>query len=58
MLLNGGVHGRHLPPVQVCRCLAEQTREQRHQQKADQRNAAPGHELFHTLRFCLCAIKK
>lgn len=36
--------------MQVCRCLAEKPGEQRHQQKANQGNAAPGHELFHALR--------
>ena len=46
-----GGQGRHQPPLQVCRCLAEKPREQRHQQKADQCNAATGHELFHTLAF-------
>ena len=43
--------GQHQPPLQVCRCLAEKPREQRHQQKANQRNAATGHELFHALAF-------
>ena len=43
--------GRHQPPMQDCRCLAEKPGEQRHQQKADQGNAATGHELFHTLAF-------
>ena len=37
--------------MQVCRCLAEKSGEQRHQQKTDQGNAATGHELFHTLAF-------
>lgn len=41
-----------MPPVQVCRCLAKKSREQRHQQKANQGNAATGHELFHALAFC------
>ena len=51
MLLNEGTHGRHQPSMRVCRCLAEKPREQRHQQKTDQRNAATGHELFHALAF-------
>ena len=34
--------------MQVCRCLAEKPGEQRHQQKANQGDAATGHELFHT----------
>ena len=37
--------------MHVCRCLAEKSREQRHQQKTNQRNAATGHELFHALAF-------
>ena len=38
--------------MQVCRCLAEKPGEQRHQQKANQGDAATGHELFHALAFC------
>ena len=34
-----------------CRCLAEKPGEQRHQQKANQGNAAASHELFHALAF-------
>ena len=44
-------YGRHQPPIPFCRRLAEKSREQRHQQKANQRNAATGHELFHALAF-------
>ena len=40
--------GRHQPPMQDCRCLAEKPGEQRHQQKANQGNTAASHELFHT----------
>ena len=40
-----------MPPVQVCRCLAKKSREQRHQQKANQGDAATGHKLFHALAF-------
>ena len=40
-----------MPPVQVCRCLAKKSREQRHQQEANQGDAATGHELFHALAF-------
>lgn len=43
--------GRHQPPLQLCRCLAKKSREQRHQQKANQGDAATGHELFHALTF-------
>ena len=50
-LLLNGAQGRHQPPLQVCRRLAEKPGEQRHQQKADQRDAATGHELFHALGF-------
>ena len=45
------MHGRHQPPVQICRCLAKKSREQWHQQKANQGDAATGHELFHALAF-------
>lgn len=44
--------GRHQPPMQDCRCLAEKPGEQRHQQKANQGNTAASHELFHALTFC------
>ncbi len=37
--------------MQVCRCLAEKPGEKRHQQKANQGDAATGHELFHALAF-------
>ncbi len=40
-----------MPPVQICRCLAKKSREQRHQQKANQGDAAARHELFHALAF-------
>ena len=46
-----GMQGRHQPPLQLCRRLAKKSREQRHQQKANQGDAATGHELFHTLAF-------
>jgi len=46
-----GMQGRHQPPLQLCRCLAKKSREQRHQQKANQGDAATGHELFHALAF-------
>jgi len=39
--------GRHQPPMQDCRCLAEKPGEQRHQQKANQGNTAASHELFY-----------
>ena len=56
MLLNGG-HGRHQPPVQVCRCLAKKSREQRHQQKTNQGDAATGHKLFYPqLGVKLCSM--
>ena len=43
--------------MQVCRCLAEKSREQRHQQKANQGNAATGHELFYPqLGVKLCSM--
>ena len=45
------MHGRHQPPMHGCRCLAEKPGEQRYQQKANQGNAATGHELFHALAF-------
>ena len=46
-----------MPPVQVCRCLAKKSREQRHQQKANQGNAATGHELFYPqLGVKLCSM--
>ena len=53
-----GMQGRHQPPLQLCQCLAKKSREQRHQQKANQGDAATGHELFHALAFYLCVIKK
>ena len=37
-----GMQGRHQPPLQLCRCLAKKSREQRHQQKANQGDAATG----------------
>jgi hypothetical protein len=43
-----GMQGRHQPPLHICRCLAKKSREQRHQQKANQGDTATGHELFHT----------
>ena len=46
-----GMQGRHQPPLQLCQCLAKKSREQRHQQKANQGDAATGHELFHALAF-------
>ena len=43
--------------MQVCRCLAKKSREQRHQQKANQGNAATGHELFYPqLGVKLCSM--
>ena len=46
-----GMQGRHQSPLQLCQCLAKKSREQRHQQKANQGDAATGHELFHALAF-------
>lgn len=46
-----GLQGRHQLPLQFCRCLAKKSREQRHQQKANQGDAATGHKLFHALAF-------
>ena len=40
------------------RLLAEQTRQQRNQGNADQRDTAASHELLHTLTLYLCVIKK
>ena len=52
-----GMQGRHQPPLQLCRCLAKKSREQRHQQKANQGDAATGHELFYTqLGVKLCSM--
>ena len=43
--------------MQVCRCLAEKPGEQRHQQKANQGDAATGHELFYPqLGVKLCSM--
>ena len=42
----------------VVRASAEQTLEQRNEDQTDRRNAAARHELFHTLAFYLCVIKK
>jgi len=53
-----GMQGRHQPPLQLCRCLAKKSREQRHQQKANQGDAATGHELFYPqlgVKFCSMA---
>ena len=50
--------GRHQPPMQDCRCLAEKPGEQRHQQKANQGNTAASHELFYPqlgVKFCSMA---
>ena len=38
--------------------LAEETRQQRNQGDAHQRNAAASHQLLHALRLYLCVIKK
>ena len=46
-----GMQGRHQPPLQLCQCLAKKSREQRHQQKANQGDAATGHELLDPLGF-------
>ena len=46
-----GMQGRHQPPLQLCQCLAKKSREQRHQQKANQGDTAAGHQLFHALAF-------
>ena len=52
-----GMQGRHQPPLQICRCLAKKSREQRHQQKANQGDAATGHELFYPqLGVKLCSM--
>ena len=52
-----GLQGRHQPPLQLCRCLAKKSREQRHQQKANQGDAATGHELFYPqLGVKLCSM--
>ena len=52
-----GMQGRHQPPLQLCRCLAKKSREQRHQQKANQGDAATGHELFYPqLGVKLCSM--
>ena len=49
--------GRHQPPMQDCRCLAEKPGEQRHQQKANQGNTAASHELFYPqLGVKLCSM--
>ena len=42
----------------LCVELSEQAGEQRNQDDANQGHAAPRHELFHALAFCLCVIKK
>ena len=42
----------------VVRASAEQTLEQRNEDQTDRCNAAARHELFHTLAFYLCVIKK
>ena len=52
-----GAQGRRQPPLHGCRFLAEKTREQRHQQKANQGDTATGHELFYTqLGVKLCSM--
>ena len=52
-----GMQGRHQPPLQLCQCLAKKSREQRHQQKANQGDAATGHELFYPqLGVKLCSM--
>ena len=52
-----GLQGRHQLPLQFCRCLAKKSREQRHQQKANQGDAATGHELFYPqLGVKLCSM--
>ena len=42
----------------VVRASAEQTLEQWNEDQTDRCNAAACHELFHTLTFYLCVIKK
>ena len=42
----------------VVRASAEQTLEQRNEDQTDRCNAAASHELFHTLTFRLCVVKK
>mgnify|MGYP007011122522 CR=1 FL=1 len=41
-----------------CGRLTEQAGEQGNENDADERHAAPGHELLHALTFYLCVIKK
>ena len=38
--------------------LTEQAGQQGYEGNADEGDTAARHELFHTLRFCLCVIKK